>query len=143
MSDERQILDPSRAIVDLDVMTLAEFQVSPAGVMFDDENSVMAKRYSVTVILTGGLGRIPDPQGNSVIVDRVNSLRVSGVYADLSDEQVLKMRHLLDLWQRMNTPLRFLDYADKAFLLEDTETLVVLPNGERHIEAAHPPRPFA
>lgn len=117
-------LDPSAAAVDLDVMTLTHFRV------MDPEPNTTGPLLSLS--LSGGLGRIT-VDGERLVTDQVDKMTVTGQFVSLDDDQRAKLGNLLARWRDWNTPLRFLDFGDRAYVLEDGDHFIVVPGGERHL----------
>lgn len=129
-------IDPSNAAVDFDNMTLTGYSIMPNGPVESTQGPVLS--VLLTVNLTGGLGRMAF-NGEQLLTNDIRTVAVSGVFLKNDPTVEDQMRLLLDKWQSWNTPLRFLDFGDKAMLLEDQETFIVLPPGERHVELANLP----
>jgi hypothetical protein len=137
MSD-RQSIDPSRAIVDLDVLTLQSATVRHVGAAVNPVTGGVAEGYVISIRLTGGFGRVPDQEGRPTMVDRLDELTASGMYFGPTAEELDTLRTLLNKWRDGNLPLRFLDFTDHALLLEDGSNFVTIPAGDRHVTAANP-----
>lgn len=123
----KRFLDPSKAIVDIDVTGLTYFSLVPHGM------GAMPGAWEISLTLAGGLGRIPGPDGIPVITDKVNHMQISGIYVDLESEHAVMLKGVLERWMVSNMPLRFLDFGEEALLMEDGDNYVTLPPGTRNV----------
>jgi hypothetical protein len=125
---ERRKVDPSRAEVDLDMVTLIDH------ILIDQESETGSFEIHVQLIFEGGLGLLRPPNGNIVHVQELTSMQVTSTYPALSGEESDALTRLLGRWQRASMPLRFLDFGDHALLLEDGDNVINLPPGARKLQ---------
>lgn len=128
----KRYLDPSQAIVDVDVTGLTFYSLVPQA---PDAKDVPPGSWTMSITLAGGIGRVPGPGGTPVITDKVNHMQISGVYLTLEPEHVGQMTGLLERWMQSNMPLRFLDFGEEALLMEDGQNYITLPPGSRNVNA--------
>lgn len=129
-------IDPSAAAVDFDNMTLTGYSIMPNGPVPAAHGPVLS--VMVNVNLSGGLGRI-NINGERLLTDEIDNISVSGVFLQNDPMVEDEIRRLLTKWQDWNTPLRFLDFGDKAMLIEDGDQFIVIPPGERHVQLTNMP----
>jgi hypothetical protein len=121
-------LDPSKAFVDIDGMSLFKYNITPLGDKSDDDREFV----KVEISLSGGLGRVYiDGLGNKFVEDEVQ-IGASSIFT-LTDKDIAKMSELFSNWRKVSPPLRYLDFGEKAVVLEDSDTFIVMPKGNREL----------
>lgn len=121
-------LDPSKAFVDIDGMSLFKYKITPLGSETNDEREFV----NVEIFLSGGLGRVYiDGIGNKFIENQVQ-IGASSIF-NLTEADITKMSELFSNWQKVSPPLRYLDFGEKAVVLEDSDTFIVMPKGDREL----------
>jgi hypothetical protein len=136
-------IDPSKAVVDIDVMDLTSFTLSPAHTSLTADGSLDGEPVGLLLEahLAGGLGRITVGE-RIILTDQVDDIAVTGLFTDLTGNQHAELRDLLEGWATMNTPLRFLDFGDRAMIMEDGTQFIVIPAGPRHVRLRDGHAPF-
>lgn len=118
-------IDPSRASIDFDCMTLDSYTLSVSN-PHDDTHATTAE-----LNLYGGLGRISiEKIGDHFTSDDELSAKASGFFPELTKDQIDEIDILLENWRRRSTPLRFLLFSDRAVILEDSDRFIILPAGK-------------
>jgi hypothetical protein len=121
-------LDPSKAFVDIDGMSLYKYNITPLGSKSDEDREFI----NVEISLSGGLGRVHiDGLGNKFVEDEVQ-IGASSIF-NLTADDITKMAELFLNWQKVSPPLRYLDFGEKAVILEDSDTFIVMPKGNREL----------
>lgn len=135
MDEHRRIIDPSKAYIDLDALSLESFSVHSSTA--EELGGVLAAPLAVTVtaVLKGGLGKITGPTGEAMRVDRLEELEITSIYLSIDDEHLTIVQDLLQRWGQLGILLRFVDFGDHALLLEDGDHVIVLPAGQRNVHA--------
>lgn len=131
-------IDPSRAAIDFDAMSLSQFK------MFEQPNVHLAGEpvgsgIRVNVVLTGGIGRMQVSNAGARFTDNVDSVTAEGVFLGLPADKLKDLRELLHKWVDWQTPLRYLEFGDRSMILEDGENFVILPPGMRTIKIVDDP----
>lgn len=127
-------IDPSRAAIDFDAMSLAEFKVFKQPKVFGPNGEFLGEGIRVHVVLTGGLGRMQVAPIGSRFTDNVDSVTADGIFLGLTEEKLQDLRDLLKRWVEWQTPLRYLDFGDRSMILEDGDNFIILPPGMRTIK---------
>ena len=134
MSEYRTV-DPSKANVDLDVVTLVDYTIlSPNGSITEPlDNTVDDMPVTLQLIMTDGLGRITSPDGRTLIINKVGKLTAFSPFPELTPTQRGDLDRLLNRWKVTSLPLRWLDFATHAMLIEDGDNLLTMPPGAREL----------
>lgn len=121
-------IDPSKAVVDFDSISLVDYSITETSELSNDKLTI-----KVVVFLEGGLGRFYTKETGHRFID--DHIRVTAkADFNLDDAQLKDMKELLSKWKSISPPLRYVDFGDKAIILEDSDTFMVLPKGKRNIE---------
>jgi hypothetical protein len=121
-------IDPSKAIADFDSISLVNYTITETSELFNNKQTI-----KTVVFLEGGLGRVYTKEtGHRFIDDNIRVTAKADFYLD--DSQLEDMKELLSKWKSISPPLRYVDFGDKAIILEDSDTFIVLPKGKRNIE---------
>ena len=115
-------VNPANAAIDIDGMTLDSYVI-------EKQSDV---KVQVKLKLSGGLGRISVPNFGHRIVDQNITIEAHGIFTIEESEQK-ELSNLLDAWKNVSPPLRFMDFVDRAMLLEDGDRFMVIPKGFRDI----------
>lgn len=119
-------IDPMKASVDFDCMTLDSFTVATY-------TETQEPQTVATVHLSGGLGRIQIKELGSHFTDDNLQVETRGIFGPLDDAQITEMKELFQRWKDLSTPLRYLMFSEKAVLLEDADHFIIFPPGYRHV----------
>lgn len=128
------IVDPSRAAIDFDAMSLAQFKMFEQPIVHNAAGQFLGPGIRVNVVLTGGIGRMKVSMAGNRFTDNVESVTAEGVFLGLPDDKLKDLRDLLHRWVDWQTPLRYLDFGDRSMILEDGDNFVILPPGMRTIK---------
>ena len=124
-------INPANASIDIDGMTLDSYE------LLRDKNTNTVK---LKVKLSGGLGRITIDKIGTRLVDENISIEAHGIFSiDIKEE--IDLFNLVLNWKDISPPLRFLDFGDRAMLLEDGDKFIVIPRGFRDIQFDMPVNP--
>lgn len=140
MNDKAQFsVDPKDAVVDVDVTTLVDYSFeSTVGVnpdtSSDDEEPYLI--WAMEFVLEGGLGRLTAPTGEILVFDQLDSLDGESSLPGISERQVDDLKITLDRWKNLSLPLRFLDFGNGSILMEDKQTAIALPPGNRSVRVS-------
>lgn len=115
-------VNPANAAIDIDGMTLDSYVI-------EKQSDV---KVQVKLKLSGGLGRISVPNFGHRIVDQNITIEAHGLFT-IEEAEQKELSNLLDAWKNVSPPLRFMDFVDRAMLLEDGDRFMVLPKGFRDI----------
>lgn len=121
-------IDPSKASIDFDCMTIDTYEVEDKNPQEDT-----ARPITLRVHLSGGLGRVSIEGVGSKFFDEDIQVAADGLFLEMSTQQCVELTELVERWQTLNIPLRFLVFQDKAVILEDGDEFLVLPPGERRV----------
>jgi hypothetical protein len=121
-------IDPSQASIDLDCMTVEGFSIDDP-----DAGSAQARPMTLEIELSGGLGKIRFEGLGSKFFDDDIQVIANGLFPEMSDAQKTELNTLMERWRSLSIPLRFMVFAEKAVLLEDSDEFLVLPPGERKV----------
>lgn len=121
-------IDPSKASIDFDCMTMEGYSIED-----DDGNTNESRPMTLTMKLSGGLGRINIEGMGSKFFDDDIKVSVDGLFTEMSSSQKTELQELMNRWQSLGTPLRFMVFKEKAVILEDGDEFIVLPPGERKV----------
>lgn len=127
-------IDPARAAIDFDAMSLAQFKMFEQPNIKSPTGEPLGSGIRVNVVLTGGLGRMQVSNSHARFTDNVDSVTAEGMFFGLSDDKLQDLRDILHKWVDWQTPLRYLDFGDRSMILEDGENFVILPPGMRTIK---------
>lgn len=127
-------VDPSRATIDFDNMSLADFKMFEQPNVRSVSGGSLGAGIRVSVVLTGGLGRMQVSRATAHFTDNVESVTAEGVFLGLPEDKLNDLRELLHKWVDWQTPLRYLDFGDRSMILEDRDNFVILPPGMRTIK---------
>jgi hypothetical protein len=116
-------VNPANSSIDIDGMTLDSYSVEKTPESF----------YQTKLWLSGGLGRIFISKIGNKLVDQNISVEAHGLF-QITEEESRELKALLLSWEKVSPPLRFLDFGDRAMLLEDGDKFIVLPKGFRDIK---------
>lgn len=131
---ERFTVDPSQSVIDLDALSLDGYSILRSdSARLQDDPELEVPVMAVSVQLSGGLGKITNEDGSITILDHVSSLELSSDFVGLTLDVATSLGRLLDRWHEANIPLRFLEFGDKAMLVEDENNVVVFPPGPRNV----------
>jgi hypothetical protein len=132
---EYKIVDPSKANVDLDVVTLVDYTImSPTGAVLDPtETSEHLMPITLHLFMEDGLGRITSPDGRTILINKVGKLTALSPFPELTGTQRGDLNRILHRWKTGSIPLRWLDFGTHAMLLEDGDNLVTMPPGQREL----------
>lgn len=125
-------VNPANAAVDIDGMTLDSYDV---------QRDVNPENVQVKIKLSGGLGRISVSKLGNKLVDKNIFIEAHGLFT-IGEEEEKQLSVLLKSWNEISPPLRFLDFGDRAMLLEDGDRFIVLPKGFRDIQFDIPVNPL-
>lgn len=125
-------VNPANAAVDIDGMTLDSYDV---------QRDVNPENVQVKIKLSGGLGRISVSKLGNKLVDKNIFIEAHGLFT-IGEEEEKQLSVLLKSWKEISPPLRFLDFGDRAMLLEDGDRFIVLPKGFRDIQFDIPVNPL-
>jgi hypothetical protein len=121
-------IDPSKAIADFDSISLVNYNITETSELLNDKQTI-----KTVIFLEGGLGRVYTKEyGHRFIDDSIRVTAKADFY--LNDKQLEEMKDLLSKWKSISPPLRYVDFGDKAIILEDSDTFMILPKGKRNIE---------
>lgn len=127
-------VDPSRAAIDFDAMSLAQFKMFEQPNVHSASGEFLGSGIRVNVVLTGGIGRMQVTNIGARFTDNVDSVTAEGVFLGLSEDKLKDLRDILHKWVDWQTPLRYLDFGDRSMILEDGDNFVILPPGMRTIK---------
>lgn len=125
-------VNPANAAVDIDGMTLDSYDV---------QRDINPENVQVKIKLSGGLGRISVSKLGNKLVDKNIFIEAHGLFT-IGEEEEKQLSVLLKSWKEISPPLRFLDFGDRAMLLEDGDRFIVLPKGFRDIQFDIPVNPL-
>lgn len=132
-------IDPSRAAIDFDAMSLKSFNMALAPNVRGPQGEPLGAGVKVHVVLTGGLGRMQVAIVGNRFTDNVESVTADGIFLGLTEEKLEDLKDLLKRWVDWQIPLRYLDFGDRSMILEDSDNFVILPPGMRTIKIINGP----
>lgn len=135
MDEKRRVIDPSKAHIDLDALSLVSFSIRSSTPADLGGLPISGNSVTVSATMSGGLGRITGPTGLPMPIDQLESFRFTSVYQSLDDEHLELLNQLFYRWGELGILLRFVDFGDHALLLEDGDHVVVLPPGQRDVHS--------
>lgn len=122
------VLDPREALIDIDSTSLIEFTLHPD--ILDIKKQTLVE---ISIKLEGGLGRVfIDEIGDRFIEDSV-TIKAKSILL-LTNNDFENLRNLLESWIRIAPPLRYVDFGDKAVILEDSDRFIIIPKGIRDLK---------
>jgi hypothetical protein len=121
-------LDPAKASIDLDGMSLFNYKIT----ILDRPSNDDKKFINLDIALSGGLGRVfIDGLGNKFVENEVQA-SASSIF-NIPESDIKNMDELLSNWKKVSPPLRYLDFGEKAVILEDSDTFIIMPKGNREL----------
>lgn len=127
-------VDPSRATIDFDAMSLTNFDIFDQPRIYGSSGEFLGSGVRVQVLLTGGLGRMQVSPIAARFTDNVDSVNADGIFIGIPEDKVDDMERLLKRWVEWQIPLRYLDFGDRSMILEDGDNFIILPPGVRTIK---------
>lgn len=122
------VLDPREALIDIDSTSLIEFTLHPD--ILDIKKQTLVE---ISIKLEGGLGRVfIDEIGDRFVEDSV-VIKAKSILL-LNNKDFESLRNLLESWIRIAPPLRYVDFGDKAVILEDSDRFIIIPKGIRDLK---------
>ncbi len=121
-------LDPAKASIDLDGMSLFNYKIT----ILDRPSNDDKKFINLDIALSGGLGRIfIDGLGNKFVENEVQA-SASSIF-NIPESDIKNMDEMLSNWKKVSPPLRYLDFGEEAVILEDSDTFIIMPKGNREL----------
>lgn len=121
---------------------MSPFQVNPANASIDIDSITLYKystekvsegSFQIKIWLSGGFGRVFLPKIGHKLVDKNIEIEAHALF-EIAAADAFQLEELLTDWEKVSPPLRFLDFGDRAMLLEDGDRFIVLPKGFRDIK---------